>query len=378
MSLLLLLLLPFAFAQDLGLREAVARASAGPSAELLRAEAQASEARARGLAAPPENPAIHLAQEPAARRASLEVPLDLALPARIAASAEARDAAELQAQVAQVAPGLMAAELWLQARAAQDRAEATAWLADLAAQGADAASARLARGEIALDDAALLLAELVAAGARARDAEAAARDAARRLSVALGEDPPAPLSLAGWESIPEPPAPTPGIARLQAERAAEASASAARLARGERLPELSLTGGWQQGAPEDGAVLGASIELPLFGARAAQAASADATAARATADLAALQDEETQAAARQELALAEVSADAWASLDPRTALDASNRRFEAGEIGPGEALARRALLTDALLSQIDARLRLERARLKLWALAGQLPWDFSP
>lgn len=375
---LLLLLLPFALAQDLGLREAVDRAGAAPSAERLQAEARASEARARGLAAPAENPAIHLEQEPDSQRASLELPLDLALPARLAASARARDAADVQAQVAQVTPGLTAADLWLRARAAQDRAEATVWLAQLAAQGADAATARQARGELAPDEAALLLAEAVAAGVRARDAEAEAQVATRRLSVALGEDPRAPRPLAGWEAIPEPPAPAPGLARLLAERAAEASTAEARLARAARLPELSLTGGWQRSAPEDGAVLGVSVELPVFGARAFQAADWDASAARASAELAALQDDEAQAAARQELALATQAALAWAALDLRAALEAVHRRFEAGEIGPGEALARRALLAQALLSQIDARLRLEEARLQLWALAGQLPWDVTP
>lgn len=375
--LLALLLLPLAFAQDLGLREAVARASGSPTAELLAAEARADEARARGLAQPTENPAVHLEQEPDARRASLELPVDLALPARLAASGRAREAAEIQMEIARIAPGLDVAALWLDARAAQDRAEAMAWLEQIARQGADAAMARQATGELAPDEAALLLAEAVATGSRAHDAEAAARDATRRLSVALGENPGTSLTLAGWEPVPEPPAPGPGIARFEAERAAEAGEAAARLARAERLPALSVSGGWQR-SETDGAVLGASVELPLFGSREAQVARAEAQAARAAADLAALQDDEAQAAARQELALAAELLAAWSALDARAALDASKRRFEAGEIGPGEALARRALLSDALLSQIDARLRLERARLQLWALAGRLPWDVAP
>lgn len=375
--LLALLLLPLALAQDLGLREAVARASGSPSAALLAAEARAGEARARGLAWPTENPALHLEQEPDARSASLELPVDLALPARLAASGRAKDAAAIQAEIAQITPGLDAGELWLEARAAQDRAEATAWLARIAQQGADAAKARQATGEIAPEEAALLLADAIAAGGRARDAEAAARDALRRLSVALGEDPATSLTLASWEPVPDPPGTGLGIARIEAERVAEASEAAARLARAERLPALALSGGWQQ-AETDGAVIGASVELPLFGAREAQVARAEAQAARAAAELSALQDEDAQAAARQEVALATELLASWSTLDARAALDASNRRFEAGEIGPGEALARRALLSDALLSQIDARLRLERARLQLWALAGQLPWDVSP
>ena len=379
---LLLVLLASALAgTPIYLRDALALAETAPSGRAALATVEAERAMARSLAAPSGNPGVELSQDPDERDVTLDVPVDLAWLGRLSAAREAGDLAELHARAARVNVAVEAGEVWLEARAALDRAEVAEHLEATARRAAEAAAARAAAGEIGADEAALLRADAAAALGRARDARAVRETSLRRLEVLLGVSPNGQSELGHWTPIPDPPtvdsATLPLV--LEAETRARQASAEARLAGLERLPEVELSGGWVDG-DVDGPAFGVRLELPLFAPRAAPhaAARAEADAASAEAESQRLGGTATLDAATRELAVATELVSAWEGANLGTALDAATRRYEAGEIGPGEALARRAVLADALDQQIDARLRLERARLRLWALAGQIPWEKAP
>ena len=272
--------LQLAFAADLSLADAMARASAAPTGQRAQAQIETERANARSLAATPENPALGLDLEPDGRTAQVEIPLDLALPARLGAAASGRELVDLREERAQVAVAMAAGEAWLDARRALDQAEAAEDLAQIAGRAAAAARARLTVGEIAADEAGLLIADAALSSGRALGAKAEADAAIRQLAMLVGASP-TDLSLADWVAVPTPPsleaADSPEA--REAEAAARAAQSRAKLAGAERLPLLSVSGGWKQTDTDDGAVFGARIELPIFtGGAPSQAAFAEAQA----------------------------------------------------------------------------------------------------
>lgn len=379
---LLLVLLASALAgTPIDLRDALALAEAAPSGRAALATIEAERATARSLAAPSGNPGLELSQDPDERDLSLDVPVDLALPGRVRAARAAGELADVRAHAVRANVTIEAGEAWLEARAALDRAEVAEHLEATARRAAEAAAARAASGEIGADEAALLRADAAVALGRARDARAESEASLRRLEVVLGVPPSGQSELGPWTPIPDPPTVDPATLPLvlEAEARARQASTEARIAGLERLPELELRGGWVDG-DVDGPAFGVRLELPLFAPRAAPhaAARAESDAASANAESERLDGAATLDAATRELAVATELVAAWEGADLGAALDAATRRYEAGEFGPGEALARRAVLSDALDQQIDARLRLERARLRLWALAGQIPWEKAP
>lgn len=379
---MLLILLPAALAAELSLQEAVARSLMAPAGQVAVAEVAAQAAEARAAVAYDDNPLLTLEREPDRTRLSAELPLDLALPGRLVAADRSRELAHLRVAAARAAVGAAVGAAWLDARRALDHAKATSDLRAIARRSAEGARNRAEAGELAPDEATLLAAEAAAATARALVAEAEAAAAIRRLEVLIGEEPDGSTVLGPWAAIPDPPALDPAVlpAVLAADAEARAALARSHLAALERLPRLILIGGLERAEVESGPVYGGELEIPLFAPRVAahQAARASAEAATGSAALTRLDGSARLDAARRELAAATELQSAWEGLDLVAALEATARRFEAGELAPGELLARRALLADARDEGIDARWRIERARLALWEIAGRTPWEGTP
>lgn len=372
-----LLLCSLASAQALDFEAAVRAALArGADARIVAADADLARAEARGSAAWEGNPELEVERLPGETTVIVSVPLEIAAPARGAAARRAREAATLRAEAGRAAVGAAAGAGYLDAVRAREQAALARDAEALAARLGAAAERRVTVGELAPGDGALLRAEAARALDTALSLQRDAEAAARRLGVLLGEG--IAPEVAGWPRLPDPPAVVveelPGVlaAGLDA-RAALARLDAERLA---LLPDLHVRGGWSfEGHP--GPIYGAAVEIPLFapgasGVRAARAEAdrADATVARAGLDAAA-----SLADARAELSIAERVAAAWDIPGLDAALDAAVRRYEAGETSLAAFVAERDLALAARGGAIDARWRLERARLALWELAGRLPLE---
>lgn len=346
----------------------------GPAARIVAAEADRERAEARAEVAW-ENPAVELGQRPDETEVVVSVPIDVGAFGRGAVARAEREAAAVRGEAGLAAVAAAAGATYLDAVRAREHAALADEAAALARRLSEGVLLRAAAGELSLSEAALLRAEaaraLDAALTLRRDAELAAR----RLGALLAEEPP---TVAGWPRLAEPPAVAVADVPEVVAAGVKARASLARLG-AERLgliPDLSLSAGYVTGG-HVGPVYGAAIEIPLFapGAARVKAAKAASIAASGEAERAAREAEVTLVEARAELRIAEEVASAWDIPGLTTALDAAARRYEAGESSLAAFVAERDLALAALGGAIDARWRVERARLALWELAGKVPTE---
>jgi cobalt-zinc-cadmium efflux system outer membrane protein len=377
MLLVLTLLLAPARARDLTFEDAVRTAlTQGPDARGVRAAADATRAEARAFAAWQGNPQLDVERRPDETALTLSVPLEIAgqpLARRRAADLTAT-AATLREQAARANVGIDAGLAYLDAVRARERATLARATVALAERTRAAAERRRAAGEASPGEAALQAAQAAQALEASLTHAREALERAARLGALLGED--EPPDVGDWPSVPAPPALEP--ADLPQVRAAATDAAAAtertRAARLERVPDLQVRAGWGL-AGNVGPIYGATLSLPVLapGIAAAKAALADAQRALAASERARLDADATHAALVAELHVAEQVAAAWTIPDLDAALEAVVRRYEAGETGFAALLAEREAAVSALQARIEARWRLERARLALWAFAGRLP-----
>lgn len=348
----------------------------GTEARIVSAEAEQAQAEAQAYAAWQGNPELELEHQPGETTLAVTVPVEIAGQAIVRARAARglREAAALRAEAGRAAVGAAAGASYLDAVRARERAGLAGAAEGLAARLGDSALRRAERGELSRVEAALLQAEAARALDDALTLQREAEAARRRLGVLTGqEDAP---GIRAWPTLPEPPSVEPGrLPRLLAA-GLEARAALARLTAEQldRVPDLHLRGGWSfEGG--GGPVYGAAIELPLFapGASGVRVARAEADIADARASREARDAQASLADARAELAIAERVAAAWDIPGLDGTLEAAARRYEVGEVSLSAFVAERDLALAALGGAIDARWRLERARLALWELAGQLP-----
>jgi cobalt-zinc-cadmium efflux system outer membrane protein len=372
------LLFPLAAAQEVNFDEAVrAAVEHGADARIVAAEADRTDAEASSYAAWQGNPELEVERRPDETTVSLTVPLELAGQpvARAGAARRARDAAAIRAEAGRAAVGAAAGATYLDAVRAREQAALASSAEGLAARLRDAAARRLESGEASRVEAALLQSEAARALDVALSLRREADSAIRRLGVLTGQP---TSSVAGFPALAEPPAVEPGQAPAVLAAGLDARAALARLTaeKLDRIPDLHLTGGWAFEG-EGGPVYGAAIELPLFapGGSKVRAARAEAEIAEAEAVRKSLDVRAALADARAELAIAERVAAAWDISGLDATLDAAARRYEVGEASLSVFVAERDLALAALGGAIDARWRLERARLALWELAGQLPLE---
>ena len=203
-----------------------------------------------------------------------------------------------------------------------------------------------------------------------------------RLEALLGRSPTGEAEPTGWPEVPTPPRPDPAalpevVAAGLDTRAALARATAARLA---LVPDLVVFGGVADHAGQPGTIWGATIEVPLFAPRVGDVREAAARhdLASAEADRTRLELTVTAIDAARALEDARAMSAAYAGVDLAGALTASASAWEAGEVSLPDWLARRNAILASLDGSIDARFDLERARLALWELSGQLPPEFGP
>lgn len=376
---LALLFLSTASAQALDFGATVrAAVEHGADARIVSAEADRARAEARGYAAWQGNPEVEVENLPGETTLSVSVPVEIAGQpfVRATAARRSREAASLRADAGRAAVGAAAGASYLDAVRAQEQAALAGAAETMATRLRDAATRRAEIGEISRVESALLQSEAARALDSVLSLQRDAEAALRRLGVLSGqEDTP---GIDGWPTLAEPPSVEPGelptilAAGLEA-RAALAQLTAEKL---DRVPDLHLRGGWSFGE-HVGPVYGAAIEIPLFapGASKVRVARAEADIADARASREALDVRASVADARAELAIAERVASAWDIPGLDAALDGAARRYEVGEASLTTFVAERDLALAALGGAIDARWRLERARLALWELAGQLPME---
>lgn len=385
--LFILLLLQTALGAELSFSAALERAKTSPAAAAVRAGAAATVEEGRAAAAWRENPTLSAERRPDEDALSLSLPLDLAAPARWMAAREGAVAAARRAEIGEAAVAAVVAAAWLDARRGEDRAVLWGSLQGQAEALLVGARARRSAGEWTPSDLALAEADAASLLERSLRAGLEAKGALRHLMALLGE-PLEPLpALAAWPALAPPPAVEPASlpAALVADLDARAAIALARAAAFDRLPHLDLEGGYVFEAAEGhhgtpGPTLGLSLELPLFAPRAAAARGATARADLAQALRRSTVDEAAAlaAGAQEELRVAERVAAAWAPIDLRAAVEAPKARLLAGEISLTESLTARDRAAALAGEAIDARWRLERARLALWELAAQIPEEVRP
>jgi cobalt-zinc-cadmium efflux system outer membrane protein len=381
---LLLLLASLTRAETLSfdqvLDESLAR---GPAAQLARQQRRLSLAEAE-VGAAFTNPAVSLEQIGAQTELRLTVPLPLSgqpLAARSAASS-LREAARRRGDQEQALAVLQTGQIYLEAQRAQARAQLAEDTLALAARRRDAARALLAAQEIGEVDAAAAEAEAAQA---LSEASLARQDALRSrvaLELELGRQPAGTLSPEGWPTLPEPEAPAPDqlpAVLISADLARAAAATRTR-ARMDLLPTPALTAGGQWTGPALAPVIGVEVPLPLFapGLARAHAASAEADQAGIIAGWTAQQAQGAWLVAQAELQAAQ---EAYAATDAqrlRLALTELGEAWASGALALSDYVTRRDALVGGLHAAIDARYRLEVARLELWRLVGQTPGEDLP
>lgn len=372
-ALLAALLVGTSGAAEVSFGDAVRQVS-GTGARIVDAEATSARAEARAAGAWP-NPTADVHRDSHDVTFELTIPIEAGAFARGAVTPHLVGAIDVRARAARAAVGAAGGAAWLDARRSMDIARFAADEERLAGRLSRVAAARVDAGEWSLDEGALVRADAARVLDRALSWEQEARNATARLAVLLGvsaDD----LTLGAWPAIPSPPtldaARVPEVlaAALDA-RAALGSLHAERLA---RIPALELSGGYALSDHLD-PIYGASVTIPLFapGGAKLRGAAARAEGAAATAELAGLDAVAAVRAAEAEIAVATRLAAAWDIPGLDTALQATVRRYDAGELSLPDFIARRDLAVEARRNAIDARWRLERARLAVWELAGELP-----
>lgn len=365
---------------EAALREATSRA---PAVELAEGALRARLGELRSAYALLDNPEAEVERLPGETELRVGVPVPIALQpvTRASAAGAGRDAAHLQARVSRSAAVLEVGEAWLDARRALDRDALLQGTLDLARRSREGARKLLETGEIGLVDAAVT----EAAAASAEAVASRARQEAVRLSLALeallGRQPTGSVLLGDWPDLDVPGERDPGSlpAALAAAREADRARAAATLAAQDLVPTPLVTAGWTAGGT-DGAIVGVAVELPLFapGTGTLRQARGERDLLAAEAERARLSAQAEWTAGVRELEAAER---AWAAtrvdgLDQ--ALDALASAFAAGEYSLTDYVTRRDAVLAGLEARIDARHRLEAAKLALWELAGELPVGGTP
>jgi outer membrane protein TolC len=379
MSSVLMLCAAIAGAAELGFDEAV-RMAVGETAALRisASDADLARAEARSSASWP-NPTVALREEPDQAGVEASVPIDLGAIALRGAISSRLQSADLREEAGRAAVGAAAGAAWLDARRATDLAALVDQASELSASLAESAKRRVDAGEWSVDEGALVRADAARVLDRALSWSLEARNATGRMAVLLAI-PAEDLSIGAWPSVPGPPPVDP--ARLPSVLAADLEArSALADLRAERIglfPVVQLDGGYLFRGPV-GPTWGASIEFPLFapGIQRVRAGEATASGAQARAELAKLDGLAAARSADDELAVAEKLAAAWDIPGLDDALAAATRRYDAGELSLVDYLARRDLALEARQGAVDARWRLDRARLAAWELAGKVPSEMS-
>ena len=369
----------------LTLEQALERFAAS-NLELRLARARAAEAA--GLATQTEafpNPSVSATHEPLARGGAthsesyLNLSQRLELPGKRGARAEAGDrmrtAALSRLRADSVRLAFEVKRAYVLAALGSDRVAVTERVAAVFRQADAAAAARYRQGDVSRYEVGRISVERARYENLTADAALEAAAAGRALAqlvapteelIGLTVDPlPGDVPPALPEEIL-----AAGAASLRAELAAaradaEAAAAQARLARAERLPDLTATGGFKrQSDGLQGAFLGVSVPLPLFDRNAGAIAAAEARA-RAADDRVALTGRQVEDDLRGAL-------EAYASLRGRATraterpvaeatnlLDMARIAYDAGEMELVQLL-------DAAESLHQARTAEARLRADLW------------
>jgi outer membrane protein TolC len=379
---MIVLLSAVAAAGDLRFDDAVRLAlEDGMQAQIVAEDARATRAEAHLYASVDQNPNLAIEKKPSETTVILSVPLDFAAPARMGAASTIVSASDVRERAARSAVASAAGAAFLDGVRARALADLAADVGSIAARLRASGDARFRAGEIPSAEHALLLADaaraLDASLSLQRDADAAVR----RLAVLLGMQPDDVVTPTGWPdlAVPSEIDPTSLPAVLAADLDARAALKRVHAADLSLVPELTVSGGWQIEG-EVGPVYGAAIALPLFapGAARSKAAHAARDELDAVAELTRLDTVTALANARSELTIAEEVADAWNIPDLDSALEAAVHRYESGESALIDFVNERDLALRALREAVDARWRLQRARLALWELAGETPVENHP
>ncbi|MFZ5481162.1 MAG: TolC family protein, partial [Myxococcota bacterium] len=333
----LLLAWRVAAAAPLTLPDAVREALAsGPAAVAVDAAARTRVGEAQGYAAWTGNPEVELEQAAGEQTLRVGLPIEIAAPARGAAARATMDAAEVRREAGRAAVGVAVATAYLEAVRAEERARVAGDARVLAARQGEAARRLAAAGEVSRVDAALLEAEAAAAMGRARSTDREALVARLRLEALMGRDPSGDTDVTGWPAVPDPPAADPEAFPAVLAADLEARASVARLtaARLERMPDVSVFGGWSENEGETGPAWGVTLELPLFapGIGALRAASGERALALAESRRTRLELTVAATDAARTLEDARAVAAAFSEVDLAGALASAALAWEAGEV----------------------------------------------
>jgi len=383
---------PVAAEPVLTLAEALARAGAtSPAQEAAHANVRAAEAQRRVAGLRP-NPALEVQSENIAGTGiyqglrSSETTVGLSLPLELGGKRGARVAradallgrAALDAEIARADLQLRVTQAYTEAAAARRRLEVAREQGRIAADALNAARVRVAAGRASpLEERRADVARITAEGAEERAVRTAAVTA-NTLGRLLGTTV-AAVDLAWFDRIegmgPEAAVDTRSTLAAAAARADLSAADAqVRLARSQRIPDLTVSAGARrlEQSNDVAAVIGVSIPLALFnGGRAAVDVS---TAQRAQADalrrLALLDAEQAVASAHAEAENAATTARAMAGPALAAAREAARIArigYREGKFGQLDLLdaertlaETRAAAIDALATWHDARARLER------------------
>lgn len=372
-----LLLVTSALAADLTFDDAVRLAlTDGAAAQIVAAEAAGARASGRGDAAYAGNPEVSLERRPGEATVLLSIPVEFGALARAGAATDAADAADIRQNAGRAAVASAAGAAYLDAVRTRELARIAGDAQALAGRLRATGDARFAAGEVPSSEHALLLAEAAHALDAALSLQRDAAVANRLLGVLVGMPPGQAPGVSGWPDLAVPQAID--ADRLPAVLAADLDARAAlkrrHAAELSLIPSLAVSGGWVVRG-QTGPAYGAALAIPLFapGASRVQAARAVESERDADADLARLDASAGLADALAELDIAAQIAAAWSIPDLDGALAAAGRRYEAGESSLVAYVSERDLALAALESGVDARWRLQRARLALWELAGETP-----
>ncbi len=377
--LMLTLCLAVAFGAELDLESALREGmEESPYAEILRAEREAALGEAQHSAAL-ENPSLEFEKtgEEVEWRASLPIPIAgqpilrwrrAALQRRGADARFDERTADLAAEIASAYLDVVRAEQW--AKLSSDLSVDSERVREAVVRLGEA-------GEISPIDRAMgetLALEAVSQAALAQQEETTAK---LKLEALLGRSPTGEIDVVGWPDLPRPALvgledrPSVQVA-LEASRSAEAARTLAIL---DRVPSPELTLG-QRMHGESEPIVGIKLEIPLLapGVGAVRTARAEMHHWRSELQIRRFEAEAQWSTADSEERLAEA---AWRRISEvqglQTAVEETSRAFLLGEFSASELATRREHLVRALEIQLNARYRLERARLELWRLQGQIP-----
>ncbi|PAX06497.1 TolC family protein [Sphingomonas lenta] len=361
-----------------------------PSVEAASAGVRAAEA-GRTVAGLRPNPTINAETENVVGTGqyeglrSAETTVGVALPIELGGKRSARiavaDAIGIRAQVDQAVAAadvrLAVTQAYVEAAAAERRVVTAREQAAIASEALRAANVRVRAGRASpIEEQRADVLRLNAAAALER-AERLAETARGNLARRIGQPVAGPLDLAWFERVEgvADPRPTAPALTLAAARADAATAAAqVRLARSQRIPDLTVSASARRLEQTDdvAAVFGVSIPIPLFNRGTAAVAQARAERDRADALVRAAELDADQAVANARAEVANAAVTARTAAGPTLAAARESARiarigYREGKFGQLDLLdaertlsETRAAAIDALAAYHDARARLER------------------